>query len=203
MSRASGASESSIDSFWQTRQRNSAESARGRDSSAGSFSTSSGCTVRAGPPKAASRPPAIVALPFHWPDWRVNGASPARLAIRSPSRVPSSSGSAMRVRAVVGPTPGTGRGGPPFLATPSSRGRKRRSPRRFRPAPSRAQRPSERCSLCPLRYRVFNLIRTRANQVTRTRGKRRSQRTIIAPAAPADARSPSPLRRRQSEGAGR
>jgi hypothetical protein len=30
------------------------------------------------------RSPAIIALPFHWPDWRVNGASPARLAIGLP-----------------------------------------------------------------------------------------------------------------------
>ena len=48
MSRASGASESSIDWFWQTRQRNSADSARARVSSAGSFITSSGCTATAG-----------------------------------------------------------------------------------------------------------------------------------------------------------
>ena len=47
MSFASEASESSIDWFWQTRQRNSDESARARASSAGSRMISSGCTAMA------------------------------------------------------------------------------------------------------------------------------------------------------------
>ena len=54
MSRASGASESSIDWFWQTMQRNSSDSARARASSAGSFITSSGWTASAGADANAS-----------------------------------------------------------------------------------------------------------------------------------------------------
>jgi hypothetical protein len=44
-SRASGASESSIDWFWHTMQRSSRDSSRARDSLAGSDITSSGCTA--------------------------------------------------------------------------------------------------------------------------------------------------------------
>src|SRR5215218_4792991 len=46
-SRASGASESSIDWFWQTMQRNSRDKSRARNSFAGSDMISSGCTARA------------------------------------------------------------------------------------------------------------------------------------------------------------
>src|SRR5262249_33248139 len=46
-SRASGASESSIDWFWQTMHRSSRDSARARASNAGSFSISSGWTANA------------------------------------------------------------------------------------------------------------------------------------------------------------
>ena len=46
-SRASGASESSIDWFWQTMQRNCFDSTRARASCAGSFRISSGCTATA------------------------------------------------------------------------------------------------------------------------------------------------------------
>jgi hypothetical protein len=57
-----------------------------------------------------------MALPFDFPDWRANGASPARLAIRLPSRVPSSGSSAMSLQAVIGPTPGTEARRSSFLA---------------------------------------------------------------------------------------
>src|SRR5215469_15136940 len=53
------------------------------------------------------RPPPMKLLPFHLPDWRVQGARPARAAISRRSRAPSSGISASRVRAMIGPTPGT------------------------------------------------------------------------------------------------
>ena len=55
MSRASGASESSIDWFWQTMQRNPADSVRARASSTGSCITSSGWTASDGEDSAAKR----------------------------------------------------------------------------------------------------------------------------------------------------
>src|SRR6202030_1819478 len=53
------------------------------------------------------RPPPIMLLPRHCPDWRVQGASPTRAAICRRSSEPSSGSSAIRVRAIVFPTPGT------------------------------------------------------------------------------------------------
>ena len=47
------------------------------------------------------------AAPLPGPDWRVKGASPARAAIFLRSSVPSSGSSAISVRAMIGPTPGT------------------------------------------------------------------------------------------------
>ena len=46
-------------------------------------------------------------FPRHCPDWRVKGQRPANAAISLRVKVPSSGSSAMRVRAAVGPTPGT------------------------------------------------------------------------------------------------
>ena len=57
--------------------------------------------------RTAVRPPPMKLLPRHWPDWRVNGARPASAAIFLRSRVPSSGSSAMSVRAMIDPTPGT------------------------------------------------------------------------------------------------
>jgi hypothetical protein len=60
------------------------------------------------PMKRAARtcdlPPPMKLLPFHWPDWRVQGT---RAAILRRSSRPSSGNSVIRVRAMVGPTPGT------------------------------------------------------------------------------------------------
>lgn len=47
-----------------------------------------------------ARPPRIISFPFHLPDWRVNGASPARLAACFGSRVPSSGISISSMQAV-------------------------------------------------------------------------------------------------------
>ena len=52
-------------------------------------------------------PPPMKLLPRHWPDCRVNGARPTSAAAWRRSRLPSSGSSAIRVRAMVGPTPGT------------------------------------------------------------------------------------------------
>jgi hypothetical protein len=71
---------------------------------------------------------------------------PPRLAIRLPSRVPSSGSSAMSVRAVIGPRQERRRGGPPSRAMRAIRARPRRFPHQSRPAPSRARRSGERCS---------------------------------------------------------
>ena len=53
------------------------------------------------------RPPPMKLLPRHCPDWRVQGASPTRAAICRRLSEPSSGSSAIRVRAIVFPTPGT------------------------------------------------------------------------------------------------
>ena len=53
------------------------------------------------------RPPPMKLLPRHFPDWRVQGARPTRAAISRRSRVPNSGRSAIRVRAMIGPMPGT------------------------------------------------------------------------------------------------
>src|SRR6266852_1570028 len=55
----------------------------------------------------ARSPPPMKLLPRHLPDCRVQGASPARAAIWRRSSEPSSGSSAIRVRAMVGPMPGT------------------------------------------------------------------------------------------------
>ena len=63
------------------------------------------------PRKRAARtsalPPPMKLLPFHFPDWRVQGARPTRAATLRRSRLPSSGSSARRVRAMVLPMPGT------------------------------------------------------------------------------------------------
>ncbi len=56
--------------------------------------------------RRAARPPRIISLPFHFPDLRVKGASPARLAACLGSGVPSSGISISSMCAVTRPTPG-------------------------------------------------------------------------------------------------
>ncbi len=53
-----------------------------------------------------ARPPPIMLLPCHWPDWRTHGARPPSAATLRRSRLPSSGISARRTRAVTGPIPG-------------------------------------------------------------------------------------------------
>jgi hypothetical protein len=60
-----------------------------------------------GAARTVARPPPMKLFPLHCPDWRVHGASPTRAAIWRRPSVPSSGGSASRVRAMVGPMPGT------------------------------------------------------------------------------------------------
>ena len=57
--------------------------------------------------RTLARPPPMKLLPRHWPDCRVQGASPTRAAICRRSSDPSSGSSAIRERAMVGPMPGT------------------------------------------------------------------------------------------------
>ena len=64
------------------------------------------CHVERGTDVGA-RPPQTVRLPLSVPLSRLNGATPTRAAIFLRSRVPSSGSSAMRVRAVTSPMPGT------------------------------------------------------------------------------------------------
>jgi hypothetical protein len=55
----------------------------------------------------ADLPPPIKLLPFHLPDCRVHEARPASTAISLRPSVPSSGSSAIKVRALAGPMPGT------------------------------------------------------------------------------------------------
>ena len=57
--------------------------------------------------RTSVRPPAMVRLPRIWPESRLTGATPTRAAIRRRSSWPSSGRSAIRVREVTSPTPGT------------------------------------------------------------------------------------------------
>ena len=57
--------------------------------------------------RTGARPPLMKLLPRHWPVCRVQGAKPTSAATRFRSRFPSSCSTAVRVRAIVGPTPGT------------------------------------------------------------------------------------------------
>ncbi len=58
--------------------------------------------------RTAVRPPPMKLWPRHWPDWRVNGRQAGQSARSACGRaVPSSGSSASRVRAMIGPTPGT------------------------------------------------------------------------------------------------
>src|SRR5215212_8841885 len=57
--------------------------------------------------RTAGLPPPVKLLPRHCPDWRVQGARPARAAAWRRSSWPSSGSSAIRVRATVLPMPGT------------------------------------------------------------------------------------------------
>lgn len=58
--------------------------------------------------RTAVRPPPMKLRPFHEPDCRVNGASPASVAIFLRSRVPGSGSSASSARETISSTPGTG-----------------------------------------------------------------------------------------------
>src|SRR5690348_1304642 len=80
-SRASGAFESSIDWFWQTRQRSPSEMERARDSSAGSDRISSGWTARSG--AIASKKKSSAAPNRFIASLRRNRLKPAR-CLRSP-----------------------------------------------------------------------------------------------------------------------
>src|ERR1700687_1403980 len=70
--------------------------------------------------RTLARPPPMKLLPRHLPDCRVQGASPARAAICRRSSDPNSGSSAISVRAMIGPIPGT-RGEQVFLLGPGRR----------------------------------------------------------------------------------
>ena len=65
------------------------------------------CSHEQSAARTLDRPPPMKLLPRHWPDCRVHGARPARAAICRRSSDPSSGSSAISVRAIVGPIPGT------------------------------------------------------------------------------------------------
>lgn len=95
--------------------------------------------------RTLDRPPPMKLLPRHWPDCRVHGARPARAAICRRSSDPSSGSSAISVRAIVGPIPGTEASRSSFSARLASRGHDRRCRRPVRTIPSPAPCAAWRC----------------------------------------------------------